>query len=442
MDSSDPKYQRALAIVKRLQGAGHRAVFVGGAVRNWLLGPAPKDYDVATSARPEEVLRFFPNSLTAGAHFGVVLVIDGGTQTEVATFRSDGEYLDYRHPTDVHFSTPEADARRRDFTINALFYDPIADEVLDYVGGRKDLEKRLLRAIGNPEDRFSEDALRLLRAVRFAMRFDLKIEPKTRKAIVRAAPLLERISAERVRDELTAILTGPHPGRALRMTSDLGLVDVALPEVAAMRGIPQPPDFHPEGDVFEHVARCLDALPPSPTPALAFGLLLHDVGKPPTFEESDRIRFNRHAKVGAEMAEAICRRLRFSNDQRRRIVRLVADHMRFMDVPRMRRSTLRRFMAKPHFEEDLELHRADCLASHRNLDNYEFCLRVLGELAAESQAPTPPPLVTGDDLIALGLKPGPPFKKILREIHDLQLDGSITTREEALAQLKEIADSQ
>jgi poly(A) polymerase len=433
VDPSDPKFQRALAVVKRLREAGHDALFVGGAVRNHLLGLPPKDYDVATSARPQDVASLFPRCRLAGARFGVVLVVDGRIQTEVTTFRSDGVYLDRRHPLEVHFSTAEADARRRDFTVNALFYDPLTGKVIDYVGGRADLKKRLLRAIGRPEERFAEDALRLLRAARFAKRFDLTIEPKTRKAIAANAPLLRQISAERVRDELSAILTGRDPGGALMLMLELGLLEVVLPEVAAMRGVAQPQDFHPEGDVLEHVASCFRALEKPPSPALAFGILLHDVGKPPTFEQADRIRFSLHARVGVEMSEALCRRLRIPNQLRRRIVGLVADHMRFMEAQRMKRSTLRRFMAKPGFEEDLELHRVDCLASHRNLDNYEFCLRVQKELAGEDEEAAPPPLVTGRDLIALGMKPGPSFKGILREVHDLQLEGTVRTREEALA---------
>jgi tRNA nucleotidyltransferase/poly(A) polymerase len=439
MKQSDPKYRKALAIVKLLRKAGHEAYFVGGAVRNHLLGLPAKDYDIATSAKPEETSALFPHCVMVGASFGVVIVIDGEIHTEVATFRSDGEYLDHRRPTSVHYSSMKEDALRRDFTINGLFYDPIGKKVIDYVGGQKDLKAGLLRAVGDATERFKEDALRLLRAVRFASRFDLEIEAKTREAIGKNCSLLSKISPERIRDELTAILTGPHPDRSLLTMSSLGILDVILPEVAAMRGVRQPPEFHPEGDVFEHLLEGFRFIGDSPGAALAFGLLLHDVGKPSTFEDLDRIRFNRHAKVGKEIANAVCRRLRFSNDDRKRIVGLVADHMRFLDVQKMKRAKLRRFLSKPGFEDDLELHRIDCEASHGKLDNYEFCGKALAELAATGEEPGPPPLVTGDDLIVLGLTPGPQFKVLLRKVYDLQLEGVADTRGKALNYLRDLA---
>lgn len=422
----------AVEIVRRLCAAGHEAYIVGGAVRNHLLGMPAKDYDVATSARPQQVAGLFAHTMMVGAAFGVALVVLDATRTEVATFRRDGRYIDHRHPSEVHFSTAAEDARRRDFTINALFYDPLRDRVIDFVNGRRDLEARMLRTVGDPGERFTEDALRILRAVRFASRFNLTIDPATREAIRGHRRLLERISAERVRAELVMILTGPAPGDAVRRMHELDLLEVVLPEVAAMAGVAQPPQFHPEGDVLTHTIAALNAMPPSPSATLAFGVLLHDAGKPLTQTETDRIRFNGHAPVGAELASQVCRRLRFSNEQRKQIAGLVKDHMRFLEVRRMKRSKLRRFLAKPRFEEDLALHRADCLASHGSLGNYLFCQAVLEDLRQENENAAPPPLVNGDDLIALGQKPGPHFKTLLQEIYDRQLEGEFTTREQAL----------
>jgi len=362
-----------------------------------------------------------------GAQFGVILVMDGEIPTEVATFRLDGCYLDARHPSSVTFGAAPEDARRRDFTINALFYDPAEDRVLDFVGGGDDLQAKILRAIGEPAQRFQEDALRLLRAVRFAVRFELEIEPRTRAALLDLAPNIEKISADRIRDELARILTGPRPGRALRLMDSVGLLAHMLPEVAEMKGVPQPEAFHPEGDVFTHTALALDRLPPSPSVSLAFGALLHDIGKPPTIEHADRIRFSLHHSVGAEIADAFCRRLHFSNADRKQIVELVARHMDFMNVAQMRPARLRRLLALDRFEEHLELHRIDCLASHGNLDNYEYCKARLEEYTRADAGPVlPPRLLTGDDLIAVGYTPGPYLGRILQALRDAQLNGELS----------------
>ena len=434
-----PSVRAARAITARLHAAHYEALWVGGCIRDRLLGLDPADVDIATNARPETVLALFPHSLSVGAQFGVVIVIEEGVQTEVATYRTDGEYHDGRHPTAVTFGTAQEDASRRDFTINALFYDPARDEILDYVGGRADLDAHVLRAIGDPARRFEEDALRLLRAVRFAVRFGLAIEPSTWDAIRRHAAGIERVSPERIRDELTRIFTGPTPGHALHLLDEAGLLEPLLPEVAALKGVPQPEAFHPEGDVFVHTALALDALPPAPSATLAFATLLHDVGKPATLEFADRIRFNEHADVGAGLADEVCKRLRFSNADRRRIVALVAGHMRFMSVTEMRPNRLRQFLAQDGFDEHAELHRADCLASHGNAENYEFCKRKREEFAREDaeRALVPEPLLGGDTLIALGYRPGRRMGEILHAVREAQLDGELAGKEEALAWVAE-----
>lgn len=434
----------ALAIVKRLQNSGHEAWYVGGAVRNWLMREPLKDIDIATSARPDVVKTLLPAAKSVGAHFGVVLVTLDGHTHEVATFRSEGSYVDRRRPESVRYGTIEEDWRRRDFTINALYYDPIAGKIFDPADGRADIARRRLATVGNPNERFEEDALRLMRAVRFAARYDLEIEPETAAAIRTCAPYLSDISAERVADELIKIMTGPNPGRAMRMMSELGLWAEVIPEIEAMHGCEQPANFHPEGDVFVHTALVLDAIraswPGEPPPELALAALLHDVGKPPTFEVGeDRIRFPEHQSVGANMADAIGQRLKLSGKMRDEISELVANHMRFMDVQRMGRSTLRRFLGREDFEFHLALHKADCLGSHNKLDNYEFCIAMRRRIAEEDreQALIPKPLVNGDDLIAMGLKPGPQFSKLLNEVHERQLEGEINNRDEALAWLRE-----
>jgi poly(A) polymerase len=429
-------------ICRVLAEAGHEAYLVGGCVRDLVLGREPSDYDVTTDATPERVEALFPGSLTVGAKFGVVVVVEKGIQVEVATFRSDISYSDGRHPDRVVYSHSAADdVRRRDFTINGLLMDPRTGEVIDLVGGRDDLEARLIRAIGDPELRFQEDKLRMLRAIRFAARFGFAIELTTFAAVRRLAPEIHQVSAERVRDELTRLLIEGSARRGFELLDGSDLLPAVLPEVARMKGVEQPPEFHPEGDVWIHTRIMLDGLAAGVSETLAWGVLLHDVGKPPTFTPASgpgtRIRFDNHAEVGAVMTEAICRRLRFSNAATDQIVSLVRNHLRFIDVPRMRPATLKRFVRLPHFEEHLELHRLDCLSSHAKLDTYDFVLRFLAETPPEEVRP--PRLVSGNDLKALGLRPGPLFGKILAAIEEAQLEGRVKTREEALDLLQSMA---
>lgn len=426
-------------IARTLRDAGHQAYFVGGCVRDLELGREPADYDISTDARPERVQELFPDSLAIGAQFGVILVTEDGAEVEVATFRSDIGYTDGRHPDSVVFAnSAKEDVLRRDFTINGLLLDPRTNEVLDYVDGRADLRARIIRAIGNPEQRFREDKLRLIRAVRFAARFNFTIEPETAAAIRLLAPEILVVSAERLRDELTKILTEGAARRGFELLDELGLLPRVLPEIARMKGVEQPPQFHPEGDVWIHTLLMLEMLQAGASPTLAWGVLLHDAGKPPTFAPptgpEGRIRFDGHVEIGTKMAEDICRRFKFSNDDTAQIALLVANHLRFKDVPQMRQSTLKRFLRLPRFEEHLELHRLDCSSSHRNLENYEFVQRFLAETPPAEVRPAR--LISGDDLIGLGLKPGPEFKEVLRSIEDAQLEGSIRTREEALAQVR------
>ncbi len=421
----------ARQIVTRLKGSGHQAYFVGGCVRDLLLGGEPKDYDVATDARPGEISALFPKSDLVGAHFGVVLVHDSGAQVEVATFRSDHAYADGRHPVAVDFETdPRQDVLRRDFTINALLLDPDTEEVLDFVGGRDDLRNRVVRAIGDPETRFREDHLRLLRALRFAARLNYQIDPATLRAVQRLHGQILKVSAERIRDELSRILTEGGARRGFELLDETGLLADILPEVAAMKGVAQPPEFHPEGDVWTHTLLMLQQLR-EPSVTLALGVLLHDVGKPPTFRVADRIRFDGHVEKGVEMAEAILTRLRFSNDQIRQVAALVANHMRFKDAPQMRESTLKRFLRLENFPEHLQLHCLDCLSSHGSLDNYQLVKEKMEALPPADLKP--PPLITGDDLIAAGYKPGPAFSRILASVEDAQLESKIRSSEEALA---------
>lgn len=440
-----PLSDGARVLVAALQAAGHRALFVGGAVRNWLLSRPLEDIDIATSATPEEVRRVFPAARGVGAHFGVMLVREGGHVYEIATFRAEGGYTDRRRPDVVRFGTLEEDFVRRDFTINAMYYDPLSGGLIDPAGGRADLAMRLLRAVGDPDRRFEEDALRMMRAVRFAARYGLTLGAATHTAIVTHAPLLAEISIERIGDELARILTGPHPGRAMHLMHELRLWPRVIPEIEAMIGCEQPPQFHPEGDVFIHTAMVLDALADQPGPPsleLALAALLHDVGKPPTFTVRERIMFPEHQKVGAQMAEDICRRLRYPNRTVQRVRELVAGHMRFMDVRRMKRATLRRFIAQPHFDEHLRLHRADCEGSHRKLDNLQYCEQELQELRVDADqaaqtALLPEPLVTGHDLLELGLAPGPRVGELLEAVREEQLEGRLTNREQARHWLRE-----
>ena len=433
---ASPMEKTAREIAAHLRESGHIAYFAGGCVRDIVRGQTPKDFDIATDAKPENVQKLFPRTYAVGAHFGVILVLENGFQFEAATFRSDEAYIDGRHPSAVHFSSPEEDAKRRDFTINGMFYDPVAEEVIDFVGGRADIAAKLVRAIGDAAQRFAEDRLRMLRAVRFATVLGYKIDSQTWDALVANAASVNKISAERIREELARIFLSPNRMRGWDLLDSSGLMRAILPEIDAMKGCKQPEQFHPEGDVFEHTRLMLQFLPEKVSVPLVFSVLLHDVAKPRTavVDETGRIRFNGHDRIGAEMTEEIMRRLRFSGAEIDATVEMVRQHMVFKDVPKMRVAKLRRFMARPTFDGELELHRVDCEGSHRMLDNYEFLLRKRDEFANEPIVP--PPLVRGDDLIALGLKPGPKFGKILEAIETRQLEGNLRSREEALDWLK------
>jgi poly(A) polymerase len=449
----------ALDIVKRLRQAGYLAYWVGGCVRDLIMGHQPTDYDIATSATPDDIVQLFPRSLTVGAQFGVVIVPQGDHFYEVATFRSEGAYSDGRRPDRVTFTAdPRQDVERRDFTINGLLYDPLEDTVLDYVGGQSDIQSRLLRTIGSPERRFLEDKLRLVRAVRFAARFNFRLENSTREAIHELAERISLVSPERIRDELIKLLTHGYAARGISLMDSCGLLQFILPEVTRLHGVAQPPEFHPEGDVWTHTLLMLELMderaggektipagdlavsPPAVDPAgwgqypsltLAWGVLLHDIGKPPTFELSDRIRFNNHPEVGARMAASLCERLRCTTKQTIRITELVRDHLKFKDLPQMRASTLKRFLRQEGFEEHLELHRLDCLGSHRHLETWQFAKEKMAEFSPEEIRPKP--LLSGDDLIQLGYPPGPVFKQILKSVEEAQLDNRVQTPEEAKA---------
>ena len=423
-------------VAARLRESGHLAYFAGGCVRDIVRGETPKDFDIATDANPEAVQRLFPHTYAVGAHFGVILVVENGFQFEVATFRADDVYVDGRRPSAVHFSSPEEDAKRRDFTINGMFYDPVAEKVIDFVGGRADIEAELVRAIGDPAQRFAEDRLRMLRAVRFATVLDYQIDNQTWDALVANAVSINEISVERIREELVRMFLSPNRTRGWDLLDSSGLMRAILPEIDAMKGCAQPEQFHPEGDVFEHTRLMLQFLPEKVSVPLVFAVLLHDVAKPrtATVDNTGRIRFNEHDRIGAEMTDEIMRRLRFSGAEIDSTVEMVRQHMVFKDVPKMRIAKLKRFMARPTFEDELELHRVDCEGSHRMLDNYEFLLRKREEFANEPIIP--PPLVRGDDLIALGLKPGPEFRKILDAVETGQLEGTLRTSKEALEWVK------
>ncbi len=425
----------ANSICDTLRRHGHEALLVGGCVRDLLLKREPADYDVTTDATPECVLHLFPDSVGVGAQFGVVLVLRDTAKVEVATFRSDVGYSDGRHPDRVVYSkTPQEDVARRDFTINGLLMRHDTGEVLDYVGGQEDLHARLVRAIGDPERRFTEDKLRMLRAIRFAARFGYAIEPATFAAIQGHAPEIHVVSPERVREELTKLLTEGAARRGFELLNDSGLLQQLLPEISAMKGVPQPPEFHPEGDVWIHTRLMLEGLPAGVSPSLAWGVLLHDVGKPPTFRPAsatgDRIRFDGHAEVGVKMATAICHRLRFPNDDTLQILALVANHMKFKDVGQMRKSTLKRFVRLPAFPEHLELHRLDCLSSHGRLEAYQALKHFLAETPAEQVSP--PRLLTGVDLQDMGYVPGPHFQRMLTALEDAQLEGQLQTKDQAI----------
>ena len=449
-----PQSKAALKTIYALRAAGYQAYLAGGCVRDVLLGREPGDYDVATSATPDVVLDMFPRTFAVGAHFGVVLVApeDEGAAfvTEVATFRSDGVYLDGRHPDAVRYTnSAEEDVKRRDFTINGLLLDPLrgggaldegkgsADEgLLDYVGGLADLRSGIIRAIGRAELRFEEDHLRMLRAVRFAARFDFEIEAETLRAIRLLAPRIHAVSRERVRDELTKMLTEGRARRAFELLDESGLLNEVLPEIARMKGVAQPAQYHPEGDVWTHTLMLLEQLVAGTSATLAWGALLHDVGKPPTFRIApDRIRFDGHVEVGVAMGTEVCRRFRFSNEETSRIVALIDNHMRFADAERMKASTLKRFFRLEGFDEHLALHRMDCMAASRNLDHYNFVRERW--LAMPEETVRPKPLITGRELIAAGYRPGEGFREMLRAAEDAQLEGAAATAEEALKVVEE-----
>jgi poly(A) polymerase len=436
----------AAEIVRHLQTAGFSAFWVGGCVRDFLLGREPGDYDIATSARPEQVEKLFKRTVAVGRKFGVMVVVENGRPFQVATFRAEADYRDGRHPEQVTFGDAEADAQRRDFTVNGLFYDPVAEKLHDWVGGEKDLRAKIIRTIGVPEERFAEDHLRLLRAVRFAAQLGFGIEPQTFAAVRTLAPKIELISAERIRDELIKLFQPPHAARGLVLLRDSGLLPGVLPELVATIVCEQSPDFHPEGTVFEHIRLMLEKMatnPPSPRsgfgaasahPSLPWAVILHDIAKPATVERdpvTGKIHFYDHEKVGAALAGRILQRLRFPKKQTDEIVACVRQHMQFKDVKQMRKATLRRLLLRETFSLELELHRLDCLGSHGALDHYEFLVQQAAEL--EKQPAIRPPLLTGDDLIALGVKPGPAMGALLAEIREKQLQDELKTPRQAKA---------
>ncbi len=432
---------KARDIVAQLQKAGHTAYFAGGCVRDQLLGVEAKDYDIATSARPEEVQKLFPRVTdVTGKSFGVVRVLVADESYEVATFRQDGPYKDGRHPESVRFATAEEDAQRRDFTVNGLFYDPVAEKLIDYVGGEADLKAGIIRAIGNPSDRFNEDHLRLLRAIRFAARLRFKIEPQTWEVMCASSTLIRTVSAERIRDELNKILIVSRPEKGLDLLDRSGLLKEVLPDIAALHGVEQPPEFHPEGDVYTHVRLMLSKIQ-EPSLELALAILFHDVGKKPTMtvDENGRIRFNGHESVGAEMTETIMTGMRYDNKTIQTVRELVQHHMQFKDVPHMRASTLKRMMARDHFPLELELHRIDCSSSHGDLKHYDFLKQQLETMSAEEI--DPPRLITGRDLLAMGLPPGQVVGRILEAIRVAQLEGTVQTQAEALAMAHKLANA-
>ncbi len=465
IDKSEPGSNKnllketAIDVVRRLKEKGYIALFAGGCVRDMLMGIVPEDYDIATDARPEDIINLFRRTVPVGVNYGVVLVMEKDFEFEVATFRSDGTYSDGRHPDTVTFCDARGDALRRDFTINGMFYDPIEDKHFDYIEGEKDLKAQLVRAIGDPFERFNEDKLRMVRAVRFSCRFNFKIDEKTVEAIKKYHDKVLTVSMERIRDELRKILTGPGPHKGIEMMDDLGLLDKILPEVTAMKGVKQPENFHPEGDVFVHTMLTLAKLDedrksedigggnhlhsnslvkktPSNSWELAMAVLLHDIGKPVTFEIADRIRFNNHDNVGAKMAEKICDRLKMSNAENERISWLVKMHLYLRHARDMRTSKLKRLFAHEGYPELAELYKVDSLASTADLDDYNFCQNMFEQL--EEDEIKPEPLINGNDLLALGLKPGPIFSRILDTIKDEQLEQRITTKEEALKKAKEL----
>lgn len=424
----------ATEMVSRLQTAGFAAYWVGGCVRDYLLGREPVDYDIATSAVPDQIEALFRRTVPVGRKFGVMLVLEGGHEFQVATFRAEADYQDGRHPERVTFSDAKADASRRDFTVNGLFYDPVGKVLHDWVGGEADLKAKRLRTIGAPEERFAEDHLRLLRVVRFAAQLDFQIEQETFAALKANAPTIRTVSAERIREELIKLFRPPHAARGLDLLRDSGLLEQILPEIAAMMNCEQTPDYHPEGNVYNHIRLMLTKLPPDAVASLPWTVLMHDVAKPVTASRNPQtggINFYGHEKVGAEMAEEILQRLKFPRKQTEEIAAVVLHHMQFKDVKEMRKSTLRRMLMRETFPLELELHRLDCLGSHGMLDHYDFMIEQAKEL--EKQPEIRPPLLTGDDLKALGVKPGPHMGELLAEIREKQLQDELKSGDEARA---------
>ncbi len=435
-DQQTEKIDQAKVIVSRLKQAGFEAYFVGGCVRDFVRGVIPDDYDIVTSALPDQVINLFERTVTVGAKFGVVVVIACGHSFEVATFRSDDVYEDGRRPSQVHFSSAREDVFRRDFTINGLLMDPQTGEILDYTGGRADIEKKIIRTIGDPSRRFNEDYLRMLRAIRFAANLNFALDDAAREAIARNAANIKVISAERVQEELNKILTRGGARRGFELMAETGILKQILPEVDAMRGVTQPPRFHPEGDVWQHTLIMLDLLSAQSRSeadlSLAWGVLLHDVGKPVSRTEDDRgVHFYGHVQLGEAIADDVMRRLRFSRAQRETVLALIHQHMVFMNVQKMRPARLKRFLRMPDFHLHLQLHRLDCLASHGMLDCHEFCLDRLQNM--EPDELRPPRLLTGDHLVAMGFVPGKRIGEILRALEEEQLENGIHNQEEALA---------
>ena len=424
------EYQIGVKIINVLTQAGYTAYFAGGCVRDYLMDERPTDFDIATDAKPEAIEKLFPKTIPVGKQFGVEIVVEDGINFEVATFRTEGKYLDGRHPEHVKFVGPEEDASRRDFTINGIFYDPKADRIIDYVKGQSDIKAKLIRTIGDPYKRFEEDKLRLLRAIRFASNLSFSIEPATWSAIKKMAPHIKQVSAERIRDELIKLFTRANAGEGLELLSESGLLKEILPEIEAMKGVEQPPDYHPEGDVFVHTKIIMSKLQ-NPSVELAFGALFHDIGKPATFSnEGGKIRFYNHSRIGKEMAETVLRRLKFSNKEIESICSCVDNHMTFGDVQKMREGKLKQFVTRENFPTELEMHKIDCESSHGILDNYFFLKEKLVQYEQENLKPKP--FITGHDLIGLGLKPGPLMKQILEEAYTLQLESKWKDRDEVL----------
>jgi tRNA nucleotidyltransferase/poly(A) polymerase len=438
-----PLRETATEIVRRLQDAGFAAFWVGGCVRDFLLGREPVDYDIVTSALPEQVEKLFRRTIAVGRKFGVMVVVEGGAEFQVATFRAEADYQDGRHPEQVTFGDAQADARRRDFTVNGLFYDPVTERSHDWVGGEADLRAKIIRTIGDPAERFAEDHLRLLRAVRFAARLGFEIEDQTFAAVRTHAAKIKLISAERIRDELVKLFAPPagisnskfkisEPARGLELLRDSGLLEHVLPELTASITCEQSPDYHPEGSVFNHLVLMLSQLPADADPLLPWSVLLHDIAKPLTASvdpKTGSIHFYEHERIGADMAEKILERLRFPRKQIDAVVKAVRCHMQFKDAPKMRTSTLRRMLMRPTFPLELQLHRLDCLGSHRRLDVYDFLIEQSREL--EKKPDIHPPLLTGDDLIKLGVKPGPALGALLNEIREKQLQEELKTKADA-----------